>query len=359
MRIALVLLTVVTVFAIAGDFATGGADMWKFKGYGIFRIQNYGYEDADPDMAFSAMGNIAWEPTLNDFLSARAELEFNPTATQTTWITVDSAAVPITTSNDLKVNDVYLNLMPADGFCIRGGQFKRNIGWGYLESTTEMLFPDRPLYVDYSIFNKYGKRDIGLMLIGEFDMFTVDLAYTNGVVEGSEFDSNKQVTLHAAVEATDWLTIGAGLGMTTANETPGDPDSDTYSSNAIDVYGLVEYPMSETMDLHFTGEYLMLGYPAPDFDGPVLPAAIGAPFGFDGVLVTGITPMLRYEQVSPATMLPEGAEEPEDNYGAIDFCGNIHMGTHNVLQLGLRNYSYENEDIDGYTDIIANWRMNF
>jgi hypothetical protein len=203
------------------------------------------------------------------------------------------------------------------------------------------------------------------MLIGEFDMFTVDLAYTNGVVEGSEFDSNKQVTLHAAVEATDWLTIGAGLGMTTANETPGDPDSDTYSSNAIDVYGLVEYPMSETMDLHFTGEYLMLGYASPDIegmektDGTVMTAALGATFGIEGELVTGITPMLRYEQVSPATMLAEGAEEPEDNYGAIDFCGNIHMGSNNVLQLGLRNYSYENEDMDGYTDIIANWRMNF
>jgi hypothetical protein len=35
------------------------------------------------------------------------------------------------------------------------------------------------------------------------------------------------------------------------------------------------------------------------------------------------------------------------------------MGPANVLQIGARNYSYETDAMDGYTDIIVNWRMNF
>lgn len=344
MRIALVLLTVLTLVAMAGEFATGGADMWKFKGWGTFRMDMFGMEDAEPDMAFSTCADLVWEPTLNEMLSAKAELQ-------------------MISDGNADFKDAYLNLMPAEGFCIRGGQFKRNIGWGYLEPTTAMLFPDRPLYTNYSVFGLYGKRDMGFALIGDFDMFSLDLAYTNGVVEGAETDSNKQLTIHGTVMPAEWVTIGAGLGMFTADD-PAEED-ETFSASAIDVYALVEYPMSETMDLHFTGEYMMLGMPAPDVegmektDGTVMTAALGATFGIEGALVTGITPMIRYEQISPAYMAPDGADEPEDNYGAIDFCGNIHMGTHNVLQIGARNYSFEAEGVDGYTDIIVNWRMNF
>lgn len=31
----------------------------------------------------------------------------------------------------------------------------------------------------------------------------------------------------------------------------------------------------------------------------------------------------------------------------------------NTLMLGARNYGFENGDIDGYTNIYLNWRMNF
>ena len=140
---------------------------------------------------------------------------------------------------------------------------------------------------------------------------------------------------------------------------------DTFSFSAMDFYGIVKYPLSETMDLHLTGEYLMLGLDSPDVegmektDGTAMTVALGATFGIDGALITGITPMIRYETISPAYMAAEGADEPEDDYGAIDFCGNIHMGSNNVLQLGARSYSFQSEDVDGYTDIILNWRMNF
>ncbi len=346
MKLAAVILVLATVAFATGEFSTGGAELWKFKGWGTFRTDMYGQEDAEPDMAFSSVWDLVWEPKLNDMLSARAELTMTACA--------DGMA-------DIK--DAYLNLMPADGFCIRGGQLKRNIGWGFLEPSTDLLFPDRPLYTGYSLFGRYGKRDIGAMLIGEFDMFSIDLAYTNGVVEGPETDSNKQFTIHATIEPAEWATIGAGMGMYAAYEDT--TMEDTFSSSAMDFYGIVKYPMSETMDLHFTGEYLMLGLDSPDVegmektDGTAMTVALGATFGIDGALITGITPMIRYETISPAYMAAEGADEPEDDYGAIDFCGNIHMGSNNVLQLGARSYSFQSEDVDGYTDIILNWRMNF
>ncbi len=347
MRTALVLLTLVTVCAFAAEFTTGGADMWKFNGYGIFRLDVWGQEDADPDMGFSTCGDIAWTPTLNDMLSAKAELGLDAD------------------DNSVVLTDAYLNMTPAEGFAIRGGQFKRMFGWGYLEPTTAMLFPDRPLYTDsgVGIFSDYGKRDIGLMLLGDFDMFTLDAAYTNGVVDTEETDSNKQFTVHGTVMPAEWITIGAALGMHTEDSEA--EEDETVSGTGIDVYGLVEYPATETIDLHFTGEYLMLGDAIDEADGneyndqTVMTVAGGATFGLQGDMITAISPMIRYEQISPATVLPEGADEPEDNYGAIDFCANFHMGSHNTAQIGIRNYSFQAEGSDGWTDIILNWVMAF
>jgi hypothetical protein len=336
---------VLTVAALASEFTTGGADMWKFNGYGIFRLDVYGEEAMSDsiDMGFSTFGDLAWTPTLNEMLSAKAELGLDAD------------------DNSVKLTDAYLNMTPAEGFAIRGGQFKRMFGWGYLESTTAMLFPDRPLYVDESLFADYGKRDIGLMLLGDFDMFTLDVAYTNGIVDTEETDSNKQFTVHGTVMPAEWITIGAALGMHSVDT----GDDETASGTGIDVYGLVEYPASETIDLHFTGEYLMLGDAVEEQEGleysdeTIMTVAGGATFGLQGDMITGITPMIRYEQISPATALPEGTDDPEDNYGAIDFCANLHMGSHNTAQIGIRNYSYQLEGMDGYTDIILDWVMAF
>jgi len=347
MRTALVLLTLVTVCAFAAEFTTGGADMWKFNGYGIFRLDVWGEETQSDvtDMGFSTVGDLAWTPTLNDMLSAKAELG------------LDAG------DNSVVLTDAYLNMTPAEGFDIRGGQFKRMFGWGYLEPTTALLFPDRPLFVDETLFGLYGKRDIGLMLLGDFDMFTLDAAYTNGVNDTEETDSNKQFTVHGTVMPAEWVTIGAALGMY-AQDSETEED-ETVSGTGIDVYGLVEYPATETVDLHFTGEYLMLGAPVEDVEGvensdeTVMTVAGGATFGLQGDMITAITPMIRYEQISPATQLPEGADDPEDNYGAIDFCANFHMGSHNTAQLGIRNYSFQAEGVDGYTDIILDWVMAF
>ncbi len=347
MRTALVLLTLVTVAAFASEFTTGGADMWKFNGYGIFRLDVYGEEDHEHDMGFSQVGDLAWTPTLNDMLSAKAELALDAD------------------DNSVVLTDAYLNMTPAEGFDIRGGQVKRMFGWGFLEPTTALLFPDRPLYTTYEggLFSDYGKRDIGLMLLGDFDMFTLDVAYTNGIVDPEETDSNKQFTVHGTVMPAEWITIGAALGMHTEDNEA--EEDETVSGTGIDVYGVVEYPATETIDLHFTGEYLMLGDAVEEADGyeyndeTDMTVAGGATFGLQGDMITAITPMIRYEQISPATALPEGVDDPEDNYTAIDFCANFHMGSHNTLQLGARNYGFQEEGRDGYTDIILDWVMAF
>lgn len=157
------------------------------------------------------------------------------------------------------------------------------------------------------------------------------------------------------------VTIGAALGMYAQDSET--EDDETVSSTGIDVYGLVEY-LPETIDLRFTGEYLMLGAPidvegVENNDGSVMTVAGGAAFGLQGDMITAITPMIRYErQISPATQLPEGADDPEDNYGAI-VCANFHMGSHNTTQLGIRNYSFQAEGTDGYTDFILDWVMSF
>lgn len=346
MRIVLVLLALVAFVALASEFETGGAEMWKFNGYGIFRLDIFGQEEADPDMGFTSCGDLAWTPTLNDMLSAKAELLLNADG------------------NTAQLADAYLDMTPAEGFDIRGGQFKRMFGWGYLEPTTAMLFPDRPLYINEDLFDLYGKRDTGLMLLGDFDMFTIDAAYTNGGAgDDAEFDSNKQFTIHGTVMPAEWIKIGAALGMY-AMDSETEEDA-TVSSTGVDVYGLVEYPASETIDLHFTGEYMMLGAPVEDAegmvnnDGTVMTIAGGATFGLQGDMITGITPMIRYEQISPATVVAEGDDAPVDNLTAIDFCANIHMGSHNTLQVGARNFGFEDENLDGYTNIIANWIMSF
>lgn len=341
---------VLMVFAVslaAGEFSTGGSDLMKIKGYGIFRFDVWGVENAEPDNGFATTLDVCWEPAIGDMLAAKVDLQ-GTTATGGT----------------AKLNDAYLDLMPAEGLTIRGGQFVRNYGWGYMESTTSLIFPDRPFFTTTSDFGNYGKRDVGAMLIGTFDPVTVDVAYTNGAgINAPEDDSNKQLTVHAAIIPVEWATLGGGLASYSAyTDTTAD---ESYSASAFDVYGLVNYPMTETVTLNFTGELLSMGFAGPDIEGlektsgGALSLALGANFGINGALITGIQPAIRMESISPATQLPTGAADPTDNRSVIDGCVGLNMGPMNVLQIGARNYGFEADGVDGYTDFVVNWRMKF
>ena len=63
--------------------------------------------------------------------------------------------------------------------------------------------------------------------------------------------------------------------------------------------------------------------------------------------------------VNPSGIEEEGVEM-EDNSTALDFCVGLDLTSgKNTLMLGARSYGFEDEDVDGYTDMYLNWRMNF
>ena len=347
MKYALVALIAVTFVAFAGEFATGGSEMWKFKGYSLATAYIYGEEDSDVDMGFFAMTDLTWLPRVNAYLDAKVEFKL------------------YSTDGDLDLEDVYLNLHFSDQVCLIGGQFKQPIGYGYLESGSGLRFLHRPMWTSYAGFDIYGARDVGFGLMTDFGMGGIDLTYTNGNGDNTvEIDSNKMIHFHGWATPTEWVKVGGSVAMYTAYE-----DSsmdDTFSSTGFGGYLVVDYPASPSIDVGLIGEYLSLGWWGPEITGTemksagIMTAELNANFGVENAwILTGVQPAIRYEQIDPATQLPEGATEPEDNYGAIDFCLNLHMTEMNTLQIGARNYSYEDDNMDGYTDMYLNWRMKF
>ena len=115
----LVLLVVSSAVLATGEFSTGGAELLKFKGYGMGRFDIYGEEDADPDMGFSAIADVTWIPTLNDWLDAKIEFKFKPTK-------YDGGSHDKNIVLFLEV--LTLNAQVTDGFAITAGQFKRPFG---------------------------------------------------------------------------------------------------------------------------------------------------------------------------------------------------------------------------------------
>ena len=109
--------------------------------------------------------------------------------------------------------------------------------------------------------------------------------------------------------------------------------------------------MGESTEIDFAGEYMSLGYAGDAGEsatnaGTAMSFMIAPEFSLDaGVLTT-----------SPAYL---GDTDPEDDEDAIDFCLNFHTGSKNTFQVGGRNFSFEDEDTDGYTDMYINWRMKF
>ena len=340
-----------------GEFATGGSDLMKFKGYGMATLHMWGQEGANPSMSFDGYANFDWRPQVNDWLDAKVNWKVY------TW----------KSDGGFKLEDAYLNLALTENFSVMGGQFKRPWGHAYTRSGGSMYFYQRAMITNASAFDWYGGRDVGLNIHGDFDVVALDLAFQNGTGDntqayGDSADAyiNKQVTVRAEAMPNDWATIGLAYGMANRAEslTEDGADDETYSAGGIDAYGVVEYPMSETGTLLFTGEYMMLPWLGPDVegvdpkDGMAYSVMLGGEFDVDMGRITAITPAVRYDQIDPALAVdPE--DDPEDNYGAIDFCLNVHTGSMNTLQIGARNYSFENENADGHTDIYANWRMTF
>lgn len=351
LRYLSVLLAISSAVFATGEFSTGGAELLEFKGYGMGRFDIFGEEDADPDMGFSAMADVTWIPTLNNWLDAKIEFKLKPTK-------YDGE------SNDrnivLFLEVLTLSARVTDGFDVTAGQFKRPFGYNYFRSGSSMFFADRAIMTGMSGFGSYGKRDIGINLGLDLNPVEIDLAITNGAGENKpENDSNKQVTARFQFDPMNWMTLGAAVGLNAGGI---DTDStNTWNSTGLDFFTHGSIAMGESTDIDFAGEYMILGYAgdageSATNDGTAMSLMIAPEFVVDAGVLTSIQPAVRYETTSPSY---PGDTDPINDEDAIDFCLNLHTGSKNTFQLGGRNYSFEDEDLESHTDMYINWRMKF
>jgi len=355
MKTLVVVMLLSSLAFAAGEFSTGGSELLKFKGTGNFRWDFYGEEGADPGNNMSSCAIIDWLPRLNDYVDGQFSIEL------------------YSNSGNIKLTDLFLNLHLTEDIALRGGQFKVPFGYANTLSSSTMPFGSRAMVVGENSFKVYGGRDIGACLMAGFDMINIDLAFTNGTGDNAMADTtiSNQFTARVVADAAEWLKIGASVAMVGQPEIVVVEDTttitiDSWSSMGIDAYAAVDYPVTETVDLHFAGEFMQLGYAGVEIegldqiDGSAMLFTLAANFETGAEFVQAVRPAVRYETFSPMTYTIEGEDEAEDNKTAIDFCVNLDLfSAANTLQLGARNYGFEDENIDGYTDIYANWRMNF
>ena len=362
MKYALALIALVTALALAGgEFGTGCAEMFKISGYNKVWMYMWGQEYSDPDMSFRAYNWTALKANLNDWVSGGVGLEFNTYGG----------------NMDLQVCDAWLQADIVPEFSIKGGQFKVPFGYAYNCSGGGIYFLDRAVMVtgvnngNYlnNDFMYYGGRDIGLQAHAQFDMVGLDLGYFNGMGPYADSDTtvNMQFVAGLTLDATDWMTFGAGVSMIGVPEV----DSlESWSATGIDAYLLVDYPVSPTFDLVFQGEFLNAGVAGPDISGADKEAGmdfyamLGGRFDLEGGFLSAIMPAVRYESLDPMEYVLSGGDGAEDKVTVIDFCVNFYNGENHDLQLGGRNWGFENSDPDsggteGFTDMYLGWRMRF
>jgi len=354
MKRTLVVLAVFALVAFAGDMVSGSSDITKFTGYGTFRWTMYGSEDHNPATNFSTSSYLSWVPKLNEYVDGKV-----------------AVTVKTPSSSNFNVCYAYLNLNFTENLTLTGGQLNIPFGYGYTRSGGSMYFADRSMLAGGDQFFKYGGKDNMVMLTGEFAPVTVDLAFSNGNGMRNPADStvNKQFTARLAVDPVEWLTIGgsiAMIGTPDIKDTTGTVTTEAFSSNGMDFFAVANYSVSPTATLRFVGEYGILGYPVEVAENQVSSDASGMSImagydmDLDGDVFVRIMPAVRYDSVAPGFAKAENADDPELGLSRIDFCLNVGLfSKKNTMQIGVRNYGFENDDVDGYTDFYTNWRMNF
>ncbi|OPL18023.1 MAG: hypothetical protein AVO35_07640 [Candidatus Aegiribacteria sp. MLS_C] len=346
LRLVLTVSIIAGTALAGGEFATGGAELLKFKGYLISDLYVYGEEDADPDMGFDVIAAIEWVPTLNEWLDAKIAFKAKPTEFEGEYEDLS-----------LTTEDIVLNMHFNDAVTFSMGHFKRPFGYNYTRSGSSMYFLDRAILQGMGEFKNFGKRDIGANLNLAFDMVSLDLAFTNGAGDNEpEDDSNKQFTARAEIEPVEGITLAGAFGSHSE-----DDSTETYSATGLDLYAVVEYPLGETSTLNFVGEYLIMGEPVADnvdlTDANAYAFTLAPEFQLEGNVLQAVRPAVRYENYSPSYA---GDTDPEDDMTAIDFCVNLDLySSRNTLQIGGRNMSFQSDDMDGYTDMYVAWRMKF
>lgn len=333
-----------------GQFATGGSELLRFRGTGLFRWERSGLEGADPEHNMTACAIADWLPKLNHRVDGQFSLEL------------------YAGSGMLKLTDLFLNLHLSENLALRGGQFKLPFGYAYTLSSATMPFAHRAAVVGTGDFNAYGGRDIGACVTASAGRVRFDLAFSNGTGDNQTADTtiSNQMTARVAADPLDWMQVGVSAAVIGRPEqASGEVTVDSWSGLGLDLYTLTDFTLTETARLHFAGEYMNLGFAGPEVetlernDAHAMLFTLAASFETGSEAVQTVRPAVRYEILSPMTYYTPG-NEPEDNKTALDFCLNLDLfSPSNTLQIGGRTYGYENPGINGYTDVYVNWRMNF
>ncbi len=355
MKYALCIVALVATLSFAGsEFATGG-ELFKFSGYNKFRFGINGMEGVNPENSFDFYNYTQWSPRINEMLSARVSFD-----TKYGYY------------NDftLKLADLFLSMNITEDVALTGGRFKLPFGYAFYRSGSSIPFFSRAMITfPVTDFAPYGGRDIGAMLSADFGPAGIDLAFTNGT-NGIADDSSykKQFTARLHGSPIECLELGAAvamIGMPTHDVIIDDTTTvtiDEWSATGINFFLTVHKPVSETVTLDFEGEYFILpvqtaevtGY--PNENGSDYYAALAATFDVDMGIINAVQPAIRYETYSPSYV---GDTDPEDDETVIDFCINLHTGNMNYFQIGGQNFSYEDSDFEGITDMYIAWRMKF
>lgn len=349
MKYALALVALVAVMAMAEPVVS-------ISGYAKAWFYMYGQEGANPEHTFRAYDWTTIKGRLSDDVYAYVGANYR------SW----------ESDGDLHICDAYLAMDITPELSVKAGQFNIPLGWANCCSGGGLFFLDRAGVVSTPEFGWYSDRDLGVNLHGQFDMVGVDLGLFNGTgihADASEY-WNKEFVGKLTVDATDWLRIAGGVGMIGQPEIEYTDTTGTYtipewSGMGINAYALVDYPMSESAELIFEGEFWNFGYAGPDVDGVDEEAGmayygmLGVNLMLDGGFLHSIMPAVRYEMYSPQEAVVTGADRAEDNITWIDACVNCFITPRNTLQLGIRNWSFEEENTDGYTDMYLGWRLNY
>ena len=355
MKYALGLVVLVATLSFAGSAFSGGcAETFGISGFTKAWIYMYGTEDHDPENTFRAYNWTAFTARLTDNVYGCVGTQFQ------SW----------NSNTSIQVCDAFLNMDIIPELSIKAGQFKVPFGWAFNSSGGGQYFLDRAAVTGTSEFTSFGGRDIGVKLHGQFDMVGIDVGFFNGTGTYADADDtmNKQIVALLTVDATEWLTVAAGISMIgqpdLEDDTTGVVIQDKWSATGIDAYVLADYPLSDNADLRFEGEFLQAGYAGPELiggeweAGMAFYAMLGVNIGLENSFLSSIMPAVRYESLSPYEFVVTGADAAEDNITVIDGCLNCYLTPKNTIQIGARNVSYE-ADIDGYTDMYLGWRMNF
>jgi len=218
MKYALGLVVLVATLSFAGSYFSGGcAETFGISGYTKAWIYMNGTENYDPANTFRAYNWTSFTARLNDNVYGSVGTQFQ------SW----------NSNTSIQVCDAFLNMDIIPELSIKAGQFKIPFGYAFNCAGGGIYFLDRAALTTTPDFNNFGGRDAGLKLHVQFDMVGIDVAYFNGTGTATDADTSitKEFAALLSVDATDWLTIAAGVAMI------GEPQHDVITPAYIEISG--------------------------------------------------------------------------------------------------------------------------